>query len=92
MEIFAILLGSIVDPFLLIFALWVFFKRSSVITALAFACAISIISFVIQATLGVAFDPGFAFRMAIFKAIASMLVLLPIAFLRKSRKEVSTEE
>ena len=92
MEIFAILLGSIVDPFLWIFALWVFFKRSSAITALFFACTISIISFVIQATLSVAFDPGIAFQMAIFKAIASMLLLLPIAFFRKSNKEFATEE
>ena len=92
MEIFAILLGSVVDPFLWIFALWVFFKRSSAFTALSFACTISIISFVIQATLSVAFDPGFAFQMATFKAIASTLVLLPIAFLRKSSKEVATEE
>ena len=93
MQLSAILIGSMVDPILIGFALWVFFKRSSLSEALIFAGIIAIVSFLIQATMSSMFEASFAIQMAVIKFIAASAVLCIIAYLRNAKpKTDNTEE
>ncbi len=94
MQLSAMLAASMIDPILLCFALWVFFKRSSLTQAVMFAVTVAIVGFVIQATLSMAFEPSFAIQMSLIKFVGASIVLCAIAFFRSNKKavEINDEE
>lgn len=92
MQLSAMLVGSMIDPVLLGFALWVFFKRSSVPQAIIFAVIIAVIGFAIQATMSSTFQASFAIQMAVIKFIAASIVLCTLAFFRSNKKESAVDD
>lgn len=87
MQLSAMALATLVDPLVLIAAVWVFFKKSELKHCLIIAAGIAVLGFMIQFTMGMAFDAGFAITNYSIKFVCSGLLLCAISYFRNRSKK-----
>ena len=87
MQLSAMALATLVDPLVLIAAVWVFFKKAEPKLCLMISAAIAVVGFMIQFTMGVAFDAGFAITVYSIKFVCCSILLCTISYLRNRNKK-----